>query len=133
MGNGIAHVIALAGYDVALNDLKKDAVERALAIIQKNMARQVSKGTIKEEQMKAALKRIVYAPGLEALGDCDLVIEAATEEESIKRKIFNDLCPKLRANAMIASNTSSISITRLASCTDRPEHFIGMHFIIRCR
>ncbi len=129
MGNGIAHVIALAGYDVALNDLKKDAVERALAIIQKNMTRQVSKGTIKEEQMKAALKRIVYAPGLEALGDCDLVIEAATEEESIKRKIFNDLCPKLRANAMIASNTSSISITRLASCTDRPEHFIGMHFM----
>jgi 3-hydroxybutyryl-CoA dehydrogenase len=114
---------------VALNDLKKDAVERALAIIQKNMTRQVSKGTIKEEHMRAALKRIVNAPGLEALGDCDLVIEAATEEESIKRKIFNDLCPKLRANAMIASNTSSISITRLASCTDRPEHFIGMHFM----
>lgn len=129
MGNGIAHVVALAGYDVALNDLKKEAVEKAIATIGKNMTRQVSKGAIKEADMAKAMKRIVYAPALEALGDCDLVIEAATEEEAIKRKIFQDLCPKLRPNAMIASNTSSISITRLASCTDRPEHFIGMHFM----
>jgi 3-hydroxybutyryl-CoA dehydrogenase len=129
MGNGIAHVVALAGYDVALNDLKKDAVDKALVTIQKNMARQASRGLIKDADMQAALKRISYAPSFEALGECDLVIEAATEEEAVKRKIFVDLCPRLKKSAMVASNTSSISITRLASTTDRPERFIGMHFM----
>jgi len=129
MGNGIAHVIALAGYDVELNDLKKEAVEKALSTIEKNMTRQVSKGTIKSPEMQTALKRITYAPNLEALGECDLVIEAATEEEAVKRRIFIDLCPKLKPTAIVASNTSSISITRLASTTDRPEHFIGLHFM----
>jgi 3-hydroxybutyryl-CoA dehydrogenase len=129
MGNGIAHVISLAGYDVALNDLKKEAVERAIGTIGKNMSRQVSKGIIDDAEMTTALKRISYAPNYEAFADCDLVIEAATEEESIKRKIFIDLCPKLNPDAIVASNTSSISITRLASTTDRPERFIGMHFM----
>src|SRR5688500_8966807 len=129
MGNGIAHVISLAGYDVALNDLKKEAVERAIGTIGKNMSRQVGKGLINDAEMNTALKRISYAPNFEAFADCDLVIEAATEEESIKRKIFIDLCPKLNPDALVASNTSSISITRLASTTDRPERFIGMHFM----
>lgn len=129
MGNGIAHVVALAGYDVALNDLKKEAVDKALATIEKNMARQVSRGLIKDVDVQAALKRISYAPSFEAMRECDLVIEAATEEEAVKRKIFIDLCPKLKKGAMLASNTSSISITRLASTTDRPERFIGMHFM----
>ncbi len=129
MGNGIAHVIALAGYDVALNDLKKEAVDRALQTIGKNMTRQVSKGMIAEDARDGALKRINYAPDYKAFADCDLVIEAATEDESIKRRIFTDLCPYLKKDAMLATNTSSISITRLASTTDRPEHFIGMHFM----
>ncbi len=129
MGNGIAHVIALAGYDVAMNDLKKEAVDRALQTIEKNMGRQVSKGMIGEDLCADALKRITYAPDYRAFGDCDLVIEAATEDESIKRKIFVDLCPFLKKDAILATNTSSISITRLASTTDRPEHFIGMHFM----
>jgi 3-hydroxybutyryl-CoA dehydrogenase len=129
MGNGIAHVVSLAGYDVALNDLKKEAVERAIGTIGKNMSRQVGKGLINDAEMATALKRISYAPNFEAFADCDLVIEAATEEESIKRKIFIDLCPKLNPDALVASNTSSISITRLASTTDRPERFIGMHFM----
>ena len=129
MGNGIAHVVALAGYDVSLNDLKKEAVDKALGVIEKNMTRQVTRGLINEADMRAALKRIGFAPSFADLHDCDLVIEAATEEESVKRKIFIDLCPKLRKGAMLASNTSSISITRLASTTDRPERFIGMHFM----
>ncbi|MGD9668768.1 MAG: 3-hydroxybutyryl-CoA dehydrogenase [Hyphomicrobiaceae bacterium] len=129
MGNGIAHVIALAGYDVSLNDLKKEAVDRALQTIEKNMGRQVSKGMIAEADRDLAMKRIGYAADFHALGDCDLVIEAATEDESIKRKIFTDLCPFLKNDAILATNTSSISITRLASTTDRPEHFIGMHFM----
>ena len=129
MGNGIAHVIALAGYDVALNDLKKEAVEKAVKTIDKNMSRQVSKGVISKDDRGEALKRISYAPDFRAFGDCDLVIEAATEDESIKRRIFTDLCPDLKKDAILATNTSSISITRLASTTDRPEHFIGMHFM----
>jgi len=129
MGNGIAHVVALAGYAVAMNDLKKDAVEKALDIIRKNMTRQVSRALITEGDMEAALKRISFAPSFMELGDCDLVIEAATEEEAVKRKIFVDLCPHLKKDAMVASNTSSISITRLAATTDRPERFIGMHFM----
>ena len=129
MGAGIAHVAALAGYEVSLNDLKKEAVEKALGNIQKNMARQVTRGVIKDADMQAALKRIGQAPTFEALGNCDLVIEAATEDESIKRKIFQELCPKLSKSALLASNTSSISITRLAAATDRAEQFIGMHFM----
>ena len=129
MGNGIAHVVALAGYAVAMNDLKKDAVDKALGIIRKNMTRQVSRGLITDSDMEAALKRISFAPSFKDLGDCDLVIEAATEEEAVKRKIFIDLCPHLKKDAMVASNTSSISITRLAATSDRPERFIGMHFM----
>lgn len=129
MGSGIAHVIALGGYDVMLNDIRKEAVDKALELVAKNMSRQVAKGIVKEGAMKAAMARISFAPSLDALGDCDMVIEAATEDEAIKRKIFVDLCPKLKNSAILASNTSSISITRLASITDRPEHFIGMHFM----
>ena len=129
MGSGIAHVVALAGYDVAMTDIAKEAVDRAFANIDRNMERQVGRGLITEADKRTAIKRISYAPDFAALGDCDLVIEAATEEESVKRKIFADLCPKLKPGAIIASNTSSISITRLASTTKRPEHFIGMHFM----
>ncbi|RTL67562.1 MAG: 3-hydroxybutyryl-CoA dehydrogenase, partial [Hyphomicrobiales bacterium] len=128
-GNGIAHVVALAGYDVALNDLRPDAVEKARGLIERNMARQVSRGIITDQQMQAALKRISNAPTLEVVGEADLVIEAATEDEAVKRKIFADVCPKLKKSAILATNTSSISITRLASTTDRPERFIGMHFM----
>ena len=129
MGNGIAHVIALAGYPVAINDLKKDAVEKAIGIIQRNMTRQVSRGLIKEADMQAALKRLSFAPSLDSLGDCDLVIEAATEDEAIKRRIFADLKGKTKKGAILASNTSSISITRLAAVTVEPERFIGIHFM----
>jgi 3-hydroxybutyryl-CoA dehydrogenase len=129
MGNGIAHVAALAGYDVAMNDIKKEAVDKARATIERNMTRQVSRALITEAEMQAALRRIRYAPDLDTIGEMDLVIEAATEDEAVKRKIFADLCPKLKPNAILASNTSSISITRLASATDRPERFIGMHFM----
>jgi 3-hydroxybutyryl-CoA dehydrogenase len=129
MGSGIAHVIALGGYSVSMNDLRKEIVEDALSKIKKGMARQAKKGTIKEGDAKAALKRIGFVPSLDDLADCDLVIEAATEDEAIKRKIFAALCPKLPEGALIATNTSSISVTRLASTTDRPEHFIGMHFM----
>ena len=129
MGNGIAHVVALAGYDVAINDLKQEAVDKARSTIERNMARQVSRGIITDAEMQAALKRIRVASDLKSVGEADLVIEAATEDEAVKRKIFTDLCPKLKPGAMVASNTSSISITRLASVTDRPERFIGMHFM----
>ena len=129
MGNGIAHVVALAGYDVALNDLKADAVEKARVTIERNMARQVSRGIISDQQMQAALGRIRGVPSLDGLADADLVIEAATEDEVVKRKIFADVCPRLKKGAILATNTSSISITRLASTTDRPERFIGMHFM----
>jgi 3-hydroxybutyryl-CoA dehydrogenase len=129
MGNGIAHVVSLAGYSVKMNDLAKDRVDAAFAIIDHNLNRQVSRGAIKEAEAKAAMKRITYAPAFSDLGDCDLVIEAATEDESVKRKIFAALCPNLKKAAMVASNTSSISITRLAASSDRPERFIGMHFM----
>ena len=129
MGTGIAHVVALGGYKVAINDLKRDAYDNALAMIDKNMTRQVSKGTIKDADREKALDRITYAPALDAFGDCDLVIEAATEDEETKHRIFAGLCPHLKPTALLASNTSSISITRLAAATDRPEDFIGMHFM----
>jgi 3-hydroxybutyryl-CoA dehydrogenase len=129
MGVGIAHVISVAGYAVALNDLEKARVDKGIAAVERNMARQVTKGILKDADMHAALKRIGYAASFKDLGDCDLVIEAATEDEGLKRKIFADLCPHLRKGALLASNTSSISITRLAASTDRPELFMGMHFM----
>ncbi len=129
MGNGIAHVIALSGYDVHLNDISEERIEAALATINGNMSRQVGAGKISEKDKKAALERITPAPKLDALGKDDLVIESATEKEQVKRQIFSDLCPLLKEDALIASNTSSISITRLAASTDRPEQFIGLHFM----
>jgi 3-hydroxybutyryl-CoA dehydrogenase len=129
MGNGIAHVASLSGFNIVLHDVVTERVHGALATINGNMARQVSKGSISESDRQAALGRITAGEGLEALGQCDLVIEAATENEEVKRKIFAALCPHLRADAMVASNTSSISITRLAASTDRPERFIGIHFM----
>ena len=129
MGSGIAHVAAMAGYDVALHDLKKELYDKGLDAISKNLARQVTKGLIKDADKTMALSRIAFAAGLEAFGDCDIVIEAATEDEELKHKIFAALCPHLKPTALLASNTSSISITRLAATTDRPEDFIGMHFM----
>jgi 3-hydroxybutyryl-CoA dehydrogenase len=129
MGNGIAHVAALSGFDVALNDISKDRVEKALATINGNMSRQVSRGKISEEARNTALSRINFAPSLEDFGDCDLVIEAATEDEDVKRKIFQAVCAHLKPEALLATNTSSISITRLAAVTDRPERFLGVHFM----
>jgi 3-hydroxybutyryl-CoA dehydrogenase len=129
MGNGIAHVASLAGFNVVMHDIAQERVHAALATINGNMARQVSKGAISEDERQGALGRIHPGEGLAALGVCDIVIEAATENEEVKRKIFTALCPHLRNDAMIASNTSSISITRLAASTDRPERFIGIHFM----
>lgn len=129
MGTGIAHVVALAGYKVALNDLKREAFDKSLSATERNLGRQVNKGLLVEADAKAAMKRITFAADFDALSDCDIVIEAATEEEAIKRQIFQKLCPKLKPEAVLASNTSSISITRLGSITDRPERFIGMHFM----
>jgi 3-hydroxybutyryl-CoA dehydrogenase len=129
MGSGIAHVVALSGYTVALNDLKKEAFDKGVEAVGKNLARQIAKGSINEDDRDKALDRISFAPTLEAFGDCDLVIEAATEDESLKHRIFAALCPHLKPTALLASNTSSISITRLAATTDRPEDFIGMHFM----
>ncbi|MEZ5890917.1 MAG: 3-hydroxybutyryl-CoA dehydrogenase [Xanthobacteraceae bacterium] len=129
MGSGIAHVCALAGLNVVLNDVSADRLKAALATINGNMARQVKRKRITEEQRKEALKRIVPAESIDEFSDCDLVIEAATEKEEVKRKIFAELCPILRSDAMIGSNSSSISITRLAAATDRPEKFIGVHFM----
>jgi 3-hydroxybutyryl-CoA dehydrogenase len=129
MGNGIAHVCALAGLDVLLNDVALDRVKAAIATINGNMARQVSRGRIGEDQRQAALHRISTGEKINSLADCDLVIEAATENEEVKRKILTALCPVLKPSAIIGSNTSSISITRLAASTDRPEKFIGIHFM----
>jgi 3-hydroxybutyryl-CoA dehydrogenase len=129
MGSGIAHVCALAGMDVRLNDLSEDRINAGLATINGNMARQVSKEIIQESERKAALERIVPALAYEGLAPCDLVIEAATENETVKHKIFSAICPSLRPDTILASNTSSISITRLAAATDRPERFIGIHFM----
>ena len=129
MGNGIAHVCALAGYTVLLNDLSADRIKAGLATINGNMAKQVGKKAITEDDRKSALSRIKPAEKYDALSDCDLVIETATENEEVKRKIFSDLCASLKSEAILATNTSSISITRLASSTDRPERFIGIHFM----
>jgi 3-hydroxybutyryl-CoA dehydrogenase len=129
MGSGIAHVIALSGYDVALHDIAKDKVDAAIGTIDRNLARQVASGKISEDDKRKALARITYADTMGKLGDADLVIEAATEDETVKRKIFVALCPFLKPNAIVSTNTSSISITRLAAATDRPERFIGLHFM----
>jgi 3-hydroxybutyryl-CoA dehydrogenase len=129
MGNGIAHVCALAGFPVLLNDLSSDRIKSGLATIHGNMARQISKKLISESDRHDALARIAPAEALDALADCDLVIETAAEKEDVKVKIFSQLCPVLKPEAIIGTNTSSISITRLASSTDRPERFIGIHFM----
>ncbi|SEG21695.1 3-hydroxybutyryl-CoA dehydrogenase [Thalassococcus halodurans] len=129
MGNGIAHVMAVAGYDVVLNDLNADALERAMAVIDKNLDRQVSRNIISADDKAASLARISSTQELTELGQCDLIVEAATEREEIKTKIFETLVPHLKPNTILTSNTSSISITRLASRTDRPEKFMGFHFM----
>jgi 3-hydroxybutyryl-CoA dehydrogenase len=129
MGNGIAHVCALAGYDVVLNDLKPEALEKALDTINRNMERQVRRSVLSEQDRDAAVGRIKTSTSVADLKDCDIVIEAATENEQVKREILKSLAGLLRKNAIIASNTSSISITRLAAATERPEKFIGMHFM----
>jgi 3-hydroxybutyryl-CoA dehydrogenase len=129
MGNGIAHVCALAGLNVLLNDIAAERISEGLATISGNLARQVSRKRISEDERQAAMKRIAPANTLEQLGDCDLVIEAATEKEDVKRRVFGALCPVLRPDTIIGTNTSSISITRLAAATDRPERFIGIHFM----
>ena len=129
MGTGIAQVCALAGIEVALNDISEAHINAGLATIAGNLARQVERKQIDPPARDAALSRIKPAPGYDAFADSDLVIEAATENEEVKRKIFSKLCPSLKPTAMLATNTSSISITRLASITDRPERFIGIHFM----
>jgi 3-hydroxybutyryl-CoA dehydrogenase len=129
MGTGIAQVCSLAGYDVLLYDLSADRLKSGLATINGNMAKLVSKQALTEEQRKAGLALIKPAETMQALSNCDLVIEAATEKEDVKRKILGELSPLLKSEATIATNTSSISITRLAASTNRPEQFIGIHFM----
>ena len=129
MGSGIAHVCALAGYDVSIADLNEAVLKKAVTSIDTNMGRQVARGRVSEEDKSAALKRINTGTDYKLFNQCDFVIEAATEREDIKRDIFKKLVPNLKPEAIIATNTSSISITRLAATTDRPEHFIGMHFM----
>jgi 3-hydroxybutyryl-CoA dehydrogenase len=129
MGNGIAHVMALAGYDVVLNDISQEALDKAVALIDKNMERQVSRGKVEQDVKDAALSRISTTLQLPELGQTDLVVEAATEREDIKHQIFEKLLPHLEPHTILTSNTSSISITRLASRTDRPEKFMGFHFM----
>src|ERR1700732_4297466 len=119
MGNGIAHVAALAGLDVVLNDVSADRLKSAMATVNVNLSRKVSKKMITDDARKQALGRIVSTETMDGLSDCDLVIESAVEKEEVKRKIFHDLCAVLKPDAIVASNTSSISITRLAASTDR--------------
>ncbi len=129
MGSGIAHVCALSGYDVLLHDLSGERIAVGLETAQRSLGRQMAKGMIDHAQLEAALQRMRGAEGREAIGQVDLLIEAATEDEAVKKQIFCDLAPYLGADTILASNTSSISITRLASVTDRPERFIGLHFM----
>ena len=129
MGNGIAHVMAQAGYEVLLNDISQDAIDKAMATIDKNLARQISKGKLTELEKAETLSRISTTQSLADLGQTDLVIEAATEREVVKTAIFAELVPHLQPHTILTSNTSSISITRLASGTDRPERFMGFHFM----
>jgi len=129
MGNGIAHVFALSGYDVVMTDISQDSLDKARAIIDGNLNRQVSRDKISQSDKDAAMARISSTLRLADLGSTDLVIEAATERETIKTAIFEDLVPHLKPTTILTSNTSSISITRLASRTDRPEKFMGFHFM----
>jgi len=129
MGNGIAHVMALAGYEVALTDISREALDKAMATIRKNLDRQVSREKITQDELEAALARITTTQTLTDLGPSDLIIEAATEREAVKQAIFDELLPHLAPQTILTSNTSSISITRLASRTDRPEKFMGFHFM----
>ncbi|MFT6103773.1 MAG: 3-hydroxybutyryl-CoA dehydrogenase [Paracoccaceae bacterium] len=129
MGNGIAHVFALAGYHVVLNDIEQETLDKAVAGIRTNLDRQVSRDKISEDEKEAALARITTTLVLPDLGNTDLIIEAATEREALKTAIFTELLPYLQPHTILTSNTSSISITRLASRTDRPERFMGFHFM----
>ncbi|RWC44674.1 MAG: 3-hydroxybutyryl-CoA dehydrogenase [Mesorhizobium sp.] len=129
MGGGIAHVSALSGYKVLIYDISPDRIEKGIATISGNMARQVGSGKLDEKVRNEAMARIASAPAMADLAGADLVIEAATEDETVKRKIYAQLCPQLNPEAILATNTSSISITRLAAQTDRPERFIGIHFM----
>ena len=129
MGNGIAHVLSQSGYSVLLNDVNQDALERAIERVRKNMDRQLRSGKISEDEINAAMGRIKTTLDLAELGTSDLIIEAATEDESVKQKIFDSVLPHLKSETILTSNTSSISITRLASRTDRPEKFMGFHFM----
>jgi len=129
MGNGIAQVCAQAGYDVGLNDISKDRIESGLATINGNLARRVKSGKLTEADRNAALSRISPVASFDGFADYDLVIESAVEDEQIKRKIYQSLCPHLKPDCLVGTNTSSISITRLAAATDRPEKFMGIHFM----
>ena len=129
MGNGIAHVFALAGFDVLMNDISQDTLDSGVALIQRNLDRQAQREKISEDEVAAAMSRIKTTLKLKDLGQSDLVIEAATERETVKTAIFEDLLPHLKPSTILTSNTSSISITRLASRTDRPEKFMGFHFM----
>ncbi|MDR3532329.1 MAG: 3-hydroxybutyryl-CoA dehydrogenase [Rhodopila sp.] len=129
MGNGIAHVCALAGLAVTIVDIKQEALTKAMAIMARNMERQVNRSIITSDQRDEALALVKTSTEYASLHDADLVIEAATEKEDIKRLVFKELIPHLKPSCLVASNTSSISITRLGATTDRPEKFIGMHFM----
>src|SRR5271166_2302347 len=129
MGNGIAHVCALAGLPVTLLDVKDEPLKKAMATITRNMERQVNRSLISAEDRDDALARIATSTDYAAFDDADFVIESATEKEDVKRAIFKLLTPHLKPSCLLASNTSSISITRLGATTDRPEKFIGMHFM----
>ncbi|HEX6958397.1 MAG TPA: 3-hydroxybutyryl-CoA dehydrogenase [Ferrovibrio sp.] len=129
MGNGIAHVCALAGYEVLLQDINAEQLGKAIETITTNLHRQVARGKISEADSAAALARIRTTTDVKDFAQTDFVVEAATENEGVKKKIFADLCPVLKPDALLATNTSSISVTRLASATDRPEKFMGMHFM----
>ncbi|ESW63851.1 3-hydroxybutyryl-CoA dehydrogenase [Mesorhizobium sp. M0761] len=129
MGGGIAHVSALSGFKVLIYDVSPDRIEKGIATVSGNMARQVGSGKLEEKLRNEAMARISAAPTMADLAGADLVIEAATEDETVKRKIYAQLCPQLNPEAILATNTSSISITRLAAQTDRPERFIGIHFM----
>src|SRR5476651_2689660 len=129
MGTGIAHVVALGGYDVLLHDVSAERLEAGMGLIHHNLTRQVTRGIVTQDQMDTALAHIKPAPELQTIGGTDLAIEAATENEELKKAIFKALGPHLSDTTLLASNTSSISITRLAAATDRPDRFIGLHFM----
>ncbi len=129
MGNGIAHVFALGGYDVKLSDVNGEQLEQALRTIEVNLDRQVSHDTITAEEKAAAMARIETGTDLKIFKDCDLIIESVVENEEVKRDVLEKVCPLLKPSAILCSNTSSISITRLAAVTDRPGQFLGMHFM----